>query len=1019
VRSIIDLVPDDAELKIVDPSEPVTINGHSFDVSNAGGLYHPVEKTAFIPSTATDPAGMIIHEATHAGLRDSVVSGVFDDAYNQARVKAGKIGNLPEHIQYGLSTPDEFVSAAVSDPRFQKFLQGGGNNKPWLSFLKGIKDAAGLKETRPGEANRAILDTVQATKPAAQTKEGVPVYSALPGVTGPAPAQNQPGLFSRAVSYVKTRAQRLALIIPNRDVIASYPHTGPLIKAIDAWRAEQGRLQGKVAQLNRRFYQLVKKNPGLTNEIDQIGRKLEAGQQPRTMSPEVIEWLRIANSGLYREIGDMMRAGKYEVELPDGTRRPFIGAPQGVIPFSRGTMRPDVAHVLAGQIYTDATKQRLTPAAQKLFAEGRQTIDQNTGRPVFSQPSDLEAWARQYKMEQQRRGPVKTSLEKARVLKYPSFFNSYTPQAMLNTLTHQATEIARLNAFGQKIGGKEDLIDKTIAKINDDLSMTGGQRKAAIAAVESLKNNVYGLNVRGTTEKIARGASSAGFAGSPRTSGKIGLGMLANSFAYRGIGRTLLGIYDRVFKPGQSMDELRRLGLSSNKILNLGDDPYTVATATSKAQNLFTGVLNLAGHAFAQDLGKSVTARASRSWLEDYAIKRLQRDPGLTNSETRKIAQDIQRRGMNPKDFATGNVSQELRDQYVRESVNDFQTAYRPEDYPAWTSGKLGFAFQFGHWSYAAARAITREIVLPMVKAGNEGDWTLASRYAMQLVGTAAVSAGASEALRKFQELFGAQSGVATFGEIWKAFVTGNPEAAHMVLSRLGQDIIGSPVIGLFGDVGNLVSMGLKGRADTVHSFNPAQPAAVSFVENFFTVINKLSQEGWHLSNRQIGQALGTFFSGGRAAVDLAHTLGIPLPWHSEDIGHRESNFVKSRLDVFYDLHPEWDKRPKGGSFAGNTHTPYLQNLNDALVAGDVAGAKRIIRDMRVELKLDPKTLATSLRESVDSHRPIPQGKAGPAFAQWAKRTLTPDEFARTKAIDNKYDRTALASGALTREPKE
>src|SRR5260221_6090177 len=225
----------------------------------------------------------------------------------------------------------------------------------------------------------------------------------------------------------------------------------------------------------------------------------------------------------------------------------------------------------------------------------------------------------------------------------------------------------------------------------------------------------------------------------------------------------------------------------------------------------------------------------------------------------------------------------------------------------------------------------------------------------MQLVGTAAVSAGASEALRKFQELFGAQSGVGAVGEIWKAFDTGNPEAAHMVLSILGQAIIGSPVIGLFGDVGNLVSMGLKGRADTVYSFNPAQPAAVSFVENFFTVINKVSQEGWKLSNRQIGQALGTFFSGGRAAADLAHTLGVPLPWHSEDIGHRESAFVKSRLDTFYSLHPEFDNRPKGGNWPGNTHTPYLQNLNDALVAGNVQDAKRIMREMKSELHLTQK----------------------------------------------------------------
>jgi hypothetical protein len=39
--------------------------------------------------------------------------------------------------------------------------------------------------------------------------------------------------------------------------------------------------------------------------------------------------------------------------------------------------------------------------------------------------------------------------------------------------------------------------------------------------------------------------------------------------------------------------------------------------------------------------------------------------------------------------------------------------------------------------------------------------------------------------------------------------------------------------------------------------------------------------------------------------------------------------------------------------------------------AGNVQEARRIIKDMRTGLKLDPKTLAISLRESVDAHQPI------------------------------------------------
>jgi hypothetical protein len=84
---------------------------------------------------------------------------------------------------------------------------------------------------------------------------------------------------------------------------------------------------------------------------------------------------------------------------------------------------------------------------------------------------------------------------------------------MIDTLGRQSTEIARLNAFGQKTGGKQDLFDKTVAQINGDLSMDGKQKARAVAAIEHLKNNVYQLNTRDPAERILRGVSSAGFAG--------------------------------------------------------------------------------------------------------------------------------------------------------------------------------------------------------------------------------------------------------------------------------------------------------------------------------------------------------------------------------------------------------------------------------------------------------------------------------------------------------------------------
>jgi hypothetical protein len=130
-------------------------------------------------------------------------------------------------------------------------------------------------------------------------------------------------------------------------------------------------------------------------------------------------------------------------------------------------------------------------------------------------------------------------------------------------------------------------------------------------------------------------------------------------------------------------------------------------------------------------------------------------------------------------------------------------------------------------------------------------------------------------------------------------------------------------------------------------------------------------------------------------------------------MGRRENAFVKSRLDIFYQMHPEFDKRQKGGNYAGNAHTPYLQDLNEALLSANVQDARRIINQLRVEQKLTPQQLTTTLRESVNAHRPVPTGTVGTAFTRWAARSLTPDELARMRHIESVYERTATQSGAL------
>ena len=71
---------------------------------------------------------------------------------------------------------------------------------------------------------------------------------------------------------------------------------------------------------------------------------------------------------------------------------------------------------------------------------------------------------------------------------------------------------------------------------------------------------------------------------------------------------------------------------------------------------------------------------------------------------------------------------------------------------------------------------------------------------------------------------------------------------------------------------------------------------------------------------------------------------------------------------------------------------------------------------MKRDLGLTDKQWITSLRESVNAHRPIPTGSVGSAFNRCANWSLTPDELARMRRIPGVYHTTAKRAGIPVKE---
>lgn len=814
-------------------------------------------------------------------------------------------------------------------------------------------------------------------------------------------------------------------ILPTREVVEKQPHTEELIKAWDEFRDKQRELHGMWAQLNKIYKQIRKYDKNFPLDVDGIGKQLDKNPSVTPIIPKGIrQWLNAANNGLYRHIGTRMKAGGYETVMPDQMIRKWIGAPDDVIPFPR-ILRPDVRKVMEGAL-RDPKTGNFTKAAQELYNEG-------VREGIFTQEKDLEDWAatyrRVYTADSDR--PKLTNLERARTAKFPKFFYTYSPESMLDSLFWQSTEIARLEAFGQKISGfkldkdgnkisysKQDLFDRTISAIESDTSLSSQQIRHAISSIDSLRKIAYGLGWRGALTRSIRGLSSFGLAGSPHTSAKIWTSMFFNVPQYRGLGRTLQGIWDHTFGGQHHNDvlELQRLGLKQDVPINIYDDPYTTKTAQQRAQEFFTLGLKVAGHALAQDNAKAITARISRMWIRD-AMEQLRSDPSMLKARTRMIAQDIERRGLNPQIFAQASVDPKIVDRFVAEDVNDIQTAYRPEDYPAWASTPMGSVlFQFGHWAYNSARTITRDSVLPIGEAFSKGDAMLGTRYLGRLMGVFMVSAGAEETWRWIDEhVFGRQPHVAVISEILQAMNKHDGGVALWMLSnRLTQDIIGSPVVGLYGDISQFMLGIGQGTVDTTHFFDPRNPAGVAYLNGFINAINTYTRQGFKLSGQQItamGSQMAAIIKGYYDIVEPAlGYFGVGVPGHNEAAGHREASWVRSRQDIFYKSTGYPDHRELGKGTT-SPHTVYLQNINEALLAGNTKRAIEVKNKYKQEQKLDDETLKSSLRSSVNTHRPIPGGAAGKAFMKWALRDLPPNEIERMRHIDRVFRSTAQKAG--------
>jgi hypothetical protein len=163
-------------------------------------------------------------------------------------------------------------------------------------------------------------------------------------------------------------------------------------------------------------------------------------------------------------------------------------------------------------------------------------------------------------------------------------------------------------------------------------------------------------------------------------------------------------------------------------------------------------------------------------------------------------------------------------------------------------------------------------------------------------------------------------------------------------------------------------------------------------------------------------------FSGGRELKTMAYSTAIgvkqltgqqlPIPGLSEAMGYRERAFAQAKFRQFTNEYPDF-RPPSGTKGEATPRSPYYDNIEDALYAGNVAKAKALVAEMKKDPSFKDSNVQRALISSMSHRQPIPGGQDGAAFLKWAKEVLPPEDLARIINAQEAYVKAAIQAGVL------
>jgi hypothetical protein len=633
------------------------------------------------------------------------------------------------------------------------------------------------------------------------------------------------------------------------------------------------------------------------------------------------------------------------------------------------------------------------------------------------------------------------ALDMARTAKFPTKMFSYDFESARRYMSAWSNRMAQIKAFGQKT-------DMTPNDLFDNYQHLAGD-EVTRSYIGYVRDRMYNIHTADPIADTIRGVMTGLVGlqlGNPETAQRnllSGQAMIAAKYGIKNYVSSLLNI-KKLF---EAIPDDHEKGIIKDDLMNLvelgtkigGPDIITRGT---------TGLLKISGELGAEKFNRLVNTVAAKSMLRT-TIRSY--DDAPLSRKTRMLFGDIKRLGgVDPQALIDERGSGPLTDRYLRQSVNKIQGGYSLDQTPAFMNTETGrFFFMYSKWGTQQLDFFHSEILRPAERALTLGKLgaeevkirvppalpapgvsvptppgtTVTAKVPGSLVpvlrylAVLSVGGAASEAISRYG--FGTEPKGESWTEIMHKLDNDSVAGLLATAYKLWQYQL---TMGVGGILGNYAQMGID-FTERVRFKDPTTPIPVSFVRettDLFTRFANRQEVEWRDVEAYLRRNVSLF----RTTEQLAAYWGndvVPLGVRVLERESMRQDLVQlGRATKRFEKAVEIGTRqpyPGGGEVGPSTG--FVQDVKDALLMGDAAEARRLIRARFIGMPQDKRDVAMeSLVQSVRNSRPIKVGTSrseasAKLFIRWATENMSPADVAKFQRIDNTYMRTAKAANLL------